>query len=52
MLDLRDLSVGGLSAIADIPLNRGELLGVFVSGHGIKSLTLPVRASPIRMPIK
>jgi hypothetical protein len=34
-LDLRDLSVGGLSAIADYPLDRGERLGVFVQGFGM-----------------
>jgi hypothetical protein len=36
MLDLRDLSVGGLSAIADRPLQRGERLGVFVESRGLK----------------
>ncbi|HUB26389.1 MAG TPA: PilZ domain-containing protein [Tepidisphaeraceae bacterium] len=35
-LDLRDLSVGGLSAIADYPLERGERLGVFVESRGLK----------------
>jgi len=35
MLDLRDLSVGGLSAIADRPVERGETLGVFVPPCGI-----------------
>ncbi len=28
MLDLRDVSVGGMSALSDVPLNQGEFLSV------------------------
>ena len=34
-LMLRDLSLGGLSAISDHPLNRGEHLAVFFPKHGM-----------------
>jgi len=35
-LELRDLSVGGLSAIAPLPLARGERVAVFFPGEGIQ----------------
>lgn len=34
MLALRDVSLGGLSAISDMPLNRGEKLAVTFAGNG------------------
>jgi hypothetical protein len=34
-LALRDLSIGGLSAISDIPLNRGERVTVFFPPQGM-----------------
>jgi len=34
-LALRDLSLGGLSAISDVPLNRGERVAVFFPPQGI-----------------
>jgi hypothetical protein len=34
-LMLRDLSLGGLSAISDHPLSRGEHLAVFFPKHGM-----------------
>ena len=34
-LALRDLSIGGLSALTDIPLNRGERVAVFFPPQGI-----------------
>jgi PilZ domain-containing protein len=35
-LDLRDLSVGGLSAITQLPLAKGERVAVFFPGQGIQ----------------
>ena len=32
---LRDLSIGGLSAIVDVPLNRGERVAVFFPPQGV-----------------
>jgi hypothetical protein len=34
-LSTRDISVGGLSAISDVPLDRGERVSVFFPPHGI-----------------
>ncbi len=34
-LTLRDLSIGGLSAIVDVPLNRGERMMVFFPPQGV-----------------
>lgn len=36
-LSLRDLSVGGLSAVTDVPLEAGERLAVFFPPQGIRS---------------
>lgn len=35
-MQLRDVSVGGLSAIADIPLNRGERVNVHFAANDIR----------------
>jgi hypothetical protein len=35
-LDLRDLSVGGLSALTQLPLAKGERLAVFFPAQGIQ----------------
>lgn len=36
-LALRDLSVGGLSAVTDVPLEEGERLAVFFPPQGFRS---------------
>jgi hypothetical protein len=36
-LSLRDLSVGGLSAVTDVPVEPGESLAVFFPPQGIRS---------------
>jgi hypothetical protein len=35
-LELRDLSVGGLSAMTQLPLEKGERVAVFFPGEGIQ----------------
>lgn len=37
IMQLRDVSVGGLSAIADVPLNRGERINVHFAANDIRS---------------
>src|SRR5690606_23782998 len=36
-MQLRDVSVGGLSAISDVPLKRGERVNVHYAGNGLRS---------------